>query len=56
MPVSPTMNTLILQQASASELARQARAEGVLPLFDAALAKVRAGITSLAEAESVCHE
>jgi len=55
MPVSPAMNTLILQQASASELARQAQAEGVQTLLESALAKVRAGVTSLAEAESVCH-
>ena len=56
MPVSPAMNTLILQQAGARELARQAQAEGVQTLLDAALVKVGAGITSLAEAESVCHE
>jgi type IV pilus assembly protein PilB len=56
MPVSPAMNALILQQASASELAHQAQTEGIPTLLDAALTKVRTGITSLAEAESVCHE
>lgn len=56
MPVSDAMNALILQQASARDLALQARREGVMTLREAALAKVRAGVTSLAEAESVCHE
>lgn len=56
MPVTPALNALILRQASAAELAGQARAEGVATLHDAALAKVGQGITSLAEATSVCHE
>jgi len=56
MPVSATLNALILRQASAAELAAQARREGVATLHEAALAKVRAGITSLAEAASVCHD
>ena len=56
MPVSATMNALILGQASASELAQQAQAEGVKTLLDSAMAKVRAGITSLAEAESICRD
>ncbi|MBU3693900.1 MAG: type IV-A pilus assembly ATPase PilB [Rhodocyclaceae bacterium] len=55
LPVSDAMNALILQQASARELARQAQSEGVMTLREAALAKVLAGVTSLAEAESVCH-
>ncbi|MCF8191379.1 MAG: Flp pilus assembly complex ATPase component TadA [Burkholderiales bacterium] len=55
MPVSPAMNRLILQQASADDLAAQAHSEGVLTLLEAAMLKVRAGVTSLAEAESVCR-
>jgi len=54
MPVSAAMNELILRQASAGELARQARDEGVQTLWESALAKVLAGVTSLAEAGSVC--
>ncbi len=54
MPVSAAMNELILRQASAGELARQARDEGVQTLHESALSKVLAGVTSLAEAGSVC--
>jgi type IV pilus assembly protein PilB len=56
MPVSEAMNALIVGQVSARELALQARRDGVMTLHEAALAKVRAGVTSLAEAESACHE
>ena len=55
MPVSDTLNALILRQAGAQDLARQARSEGVTTLREAALAKVLAGITSLAEADAVCR-
>ncbi|MDR3096288.1 MAG: GspE/PulE family protein [Paraburkholderia sp.] len=50
MPVSAVMRDLIVAQRSAHEIARQARAEGVATLRDAALARVRDGTTSLAEA------
>ena len=50
MPVSGAMRELIVAQRSAHEIARQARAEGVATLRDAALARVRDGTTSLAEA------
>lgn len=52
MPVSAAMRDLIVAQRSAHEIARQARAEGVATLRDAALARVRDGTTSLAEALS----
>jgi type IV pilus assembly protein PilB len=50
MPISAPMREIIVTRGSAQALARQARNEGVLTLRDAALASVRAGITSLAEA------
>ena len=55
MPVSEAMNALILNHAGTQELARQALKEGVRTLHEAALTKVMAGATSLAEAESVCR-
>ncbi|CAB3650663.1 Type II secretion system protein E [Paraburkholderia rhynchosiae] len=50
MPVSDAMRELIVARASTHELARQAHDEQVGTLRDAALALVRNGTTSLAEA------
>jgi type IV pilus assembly protein PilB len=50
MPVSGPMRELVVERCSAQALARQAGVEGVVTLRMAALAHVRAGITSLAEA------
>ncbi|NYH23530.1 GspE/PulE family protein [Paraburkholderia bryophila] len=50
MPVSEPMRELIVVNAGTHELARLARAEQVATLRDAALARVRDGTTSLAEA------
>jgi type IV pilus assembly protein PilB len=52
MPVSDAMRELIVARAGAHAIARQAQADGVLTLRDAALARVRDGTTSLAEALS----
>jgi type IV pilus assembly protein PilB len=52
MPVSDAMRELIVARAGAHEIARQARDDGVLTLREAALARVRDGTTSLAEAFS----
>ncbi|TKC90933.1 GspE family protein [Trinickia terrae] len=52
MPVSDAMRELIVARASAHAIARQARTDGVLTLREAALARVRDGTTSLAEAFS----
>ena len=52
MPVSDAMRELIVAGASAHEVARQAGDDGVLTLREAALARVRDGTTSLAEAFS----
>jgi type IV pilus assembly protein PilB len=50
MPVSDAMRELIVANAGTHELARLAQAEQVSTLRDAALARVRDGTTSLAEA------
>lgn len=50
MPVSDAMRELIVARAGTHELARQARSERIRTLRDAALARVRDGTTSLAEA------
>ncbi len=50
MPVSTAMRELIVRSASAHQIAALARTEGVAPLREAALARVRDGTTSLAEA------
>ncbi|WP_346778131.1 GspE/PulE family protein [Paraburkholderia sp. Ac-20347] len=50
MPVSAAMREMIVAKRSAHEIANQARAERVATLRDAALARVRDGTTSLAEA------
>ncbi|WP_322095323.1 GspE/PulE family protein [Paraburkholderia bannensis] len=50
MPVSAAMRDMIVARRSAQDIARLARTEGVATLRDAALARVRDGTTSLAEA------
>jgi type IV pilus assembly protein PilB len=50
MPVSDAMRDLIVARAGSHELARQAHSERVGTLRAAALALVRDGTTSLAEA------
>ena len=53
MPVSDEIRALIVQRAPANEIARVAIAEGMRTLRDDGLAKVRAGMTSLAEVARV---
>jgi type IV pilus assembly protein PilB len=50
MPVSDALRERVVARASSHELARQAYSEGVATLREAALALVREGTTSLAEA------
>ncbi|QGZ62396.1 GspE/PulE family protein [Paraburkholderia acidisoli] len=50
MPISTAMRDLIVAGRGAHEIAREARASGVASLRAAALARVRDGTTSLAEA------
>ncbi|MCA1324460.1 GspE/PulE family protein [Herbaspirillum sp. alder98] len=49
MPISPGIEQLILASASANDLARQARSEGIIDLRRAGLQKVLQGQTSLRE-------
>ncbi|PUE27591.1 Type 4 pili biogenesis protein pilB (nuleotide-binding protein) [Limnohabitans sp. Jir72] len=56
MPVTPAMQTLVLNEASSQELAWQAHREGVASLREAGLRKVMQGITSLEEVLAVTRE
>jgi type IV pilus assembly protein PilB len=56
MPISEEINRLILVNANASEIAAQARNEGVLDLRQAGLLKVKSGLTSLEEVLAVTNE
>jgi type IV pilus assembly protein PilB len=56
MPVTEAMRELIQRNASAMEIAAQARREGVDDLRQAGLKKVRAGITSLEEVLAVTND
>lgn len=56
MPISEEINQLILKSASISEIAEQARNEGILDLRRAGLLKVKSGQTSLEEVLSVTNE
>ena len=53
IPVSDEIRALIVQRAPAGEIARVAVAQGMRTLRDDGLAKVRAGMTSLAEVARV---
>ncbi len=53
MTVTEEIRSLIVARATASEISRQAQAQGMRTLRDAGLAKVRAGETSLAEVARV---
>ena len=55
MPVTPGIQQLILQQASAQALAEQAAADGVRTLRQAGLLKVSAGETTLEEVQAATH-
>ena len=56
MPISDEIRMLILRNASAMEIAEQARLEGVLDLRQAGLLKVKSGLTSLEEVLAVTNE
>jgi type IV pilus assembly protein PilB len=53
MPITPALDLLIMEGKGAAELEAQAKKEGVINLRDAGLAKVRKGITSLNELNSI---
>jgi type IV pilus assembly protein PilB len=50
MPVSDALRELIVTRAATHAVTRQAQSEGMPSLHDAAFARVREGVTSIAEA------
>lgn len=56
MQISDELKRLILLNATSTELACQARKEGILSLRESGLLKVRSGITSLSEVEANTNE
>jgi type IV pilus assembly protein PilB len=56
MPITPPMQELILANAGSTQLARQARAEGVNSLRRSGLLKVKEGMTSLEEVLGCTNE
>ncbi|WP_198970646.1 type IV-A pilus assembly ATPase PilB [Xylophilus sp. ASV27] len=56
MPISEAIQAIILRDGSATEIAAQARAEGVRSLRESGLRKVQQGLTSLEEVLAVSNE
>jgi type IV pilus assembly protein PilB len=56
MPISEQINTIIMKNGNAIEIAAQAKREGVKDMRQAGLVKVRQGLTSLEEVEAVTNE
>jgi type IV pilus assembly protein PilB len=56
MPISDEMTRIIMKNGTSIDIADQARREGVSDLRSSGLRKVKAGITSLEEVESVTNE
>jgi type IV-A pilus assembly ATPase PilB len=56
MPISDEMQRIIMKNGTAIDLADQSRREGILDLRQSGLRKVKAGLTSLEEVESVTNE
>ncbi len=56
MPITEAIQTIILAEGTALDIARQAQSEGVRDLRQSALVKVRAGVTTLEEVISVTNE
>jgi type IV pilus assembly protein PilB len=56
MPISTTMETMIMEGSNSLEIAKQAQLEDILDLRQSALSKVRDGVTSLAELERVTKD
>ena len=49
MPITETMQRLILRDASQNDIAEQAQQEGVRTMRQSGLLKVKAGLTSIEE-------
>jgi len=56
MPISDVMRQIIMAEGSSLDLAKQAQIEAVLDLREAALDKVRAGISSMEEVDRVIQD
>ncbi len=56
MPVSEQIQRIILNQGTATDIAKQAQVEGIRDLRQSGLVKVRAGMTTLEEVISVTNE
>jgi type IV pilus assembly protein PilB len=56
MPISEEMTRIIMKNGTAIDIADQARREGIADLRQSGLRKVKAGVTSLEEVESVTNE
>jgi type IV pilus assembly protein PilB len=56
MPITESIQRIILSEGTALDIARQAQAEGVRDLRQAGLIKVRAGVTTLEEVITVTNE
>ncbi|ODV13231.1 MAG: type IV-A pilus assembly ATPase PilB [Rubrivivax sp. SCN 70-15] len=56
MPITEAIQTIILGEGSAMDIARQAQKEGVRDLRQSGLIKVRAGMTTLEEVITVTNE
>jgi type IV pilus assembly protein PilB len=56
MPISETIQRIILSEGNAVDIAKQAQLEGVRDLRLSGLAKVRLGVTTLEEVISVTNE
>ncbi len=55
MPISDEMQRIIMKNGTSIDIADQARREGIADLRTSGLRKVKAGLTSLAEVESVTN-
>ncbi len=56
MPISEAMNSIIMNNGNALDIAKQAKLEGVRDLRQSGLRKVKLGLTSLEEIEAVTNE
>jgi len=56
MPVTEAMQRIIMKNGTAIDIADQADREGISDLRHSGLRKVKSGITSLEEIESVTNE
>ena len=55
MPITETMQEIILKDGTALDIANQARKEGVKSLRESGLHKVKQGVTSLEEVLAVTN-